>query len=100
MATSFNTQVERGKYRLQFSTDNKKHYQFVQSAARRCVDGKAINMIAIVDTGTWTPIECRDWRYGVWTEYLCGCCGKVSDEATPHCPYCGAKMTGGLDNER
>ena len=38
MATEFNTQVGNGEYRLQFETDNKAHYQIMQSSARRCVD--------------------------------------------------------------
>ena len=38
MATEFNTQVDNGKYCLQFETDNKEHYLLMQSTARRCVD--------------------------------------------------------------
>lgn len=38
MATEFNTQVDNGKYCLQFETDNKEHYLLMQSAARRCID--------------------------------------------------------------
>ena len=38
MATKFNTQVDNGKYCLQFETDNKEHYLIMQSSARRCVD--------------------------------------------------------------
>jgi len=40
--TIFNTQNHGsdGLYRLQFETDNREHYLFMQTAARFCVDGK------------------------------------------------------------
>lgn len=44
MSTEFNTQIGNGEYRLQFETDSKEHYQFVQAMARRCVDGKPLCM--------------------------------------------------------
>ena len=60
--TSFNTQNRGpdGLYRLQFETDNKEHYLFMQEAARICVD----------DSRKWQLyIEYRDgtphaYRYG------------------------------------
>ena len=44
MSTEFNTQIGNGEYRLQFETDNKTHYLFLQEMARRCVDGKPLGM--------------------------------------------------------
>ena len=44
MSTEFNTQIGNGEYRLQFETDSKEHYQFMQAMARRCVDGKPFYM--------------------------------------------------------
>ena len=44
MSTEFNTQIGNGEYRLQFETDNKKHYLLLQEMARRCVEGKAVAM--------------------------------------------------------
>ena len=36
--THFNTQTSKGKYNLQFETDNLEYFLLVQEAARRCVD--------------------------------------------------------------
>ena len=44
MSTEFNTQIGNGEYRLQFETDNKEQYLFMQNMARRCVDGKPLGM--------------------------------------------------------
>lgn len=38
MATIVNSQSGNGEYRLQFETDDKDFYVFVQAAARACVD--------------------------------------------------------------
>lgn len=40
MSAGFNTQTDNGKYWLQFETDSKEHFLFMQEAARMCVDGK------------------------------------------------------------
>ena len=40
MATEFKTGVGKGKYLLQFETDNKEYYLLMQATARRCVDGE------------------------------------------------------------
>lgn len=98
MATCFNTQVAEGQYRLQFTTDNKKHYQFIQSVARKCVDGTIADKIDVVGVGQWTAVRCEDWRYGVWSEHICSCCKSQVMDATPHCPMCGAKMLGGFED--
>ena len=37
--TVFNTQTGDGEYQFHFMTDKKEHFQFMQNAARRCVDG-------------------------------------------------------------
>lgn len=42
MATEFKTRVGKGKYLLQFETDNKEYYLLMQAIARRCVDGGPI----------------------------------------------------------
>lgn len=47
MATAFNTQVGEGEYRLQFETDHKEHYLFMQKMARRCVDGETMEWISV-----------------------------------------------------
>lgn len=44
MSTEFSTQIGNGEYRLQFETDNKEHYLLLQEMARRCVDGKTLEM--------------------------------------------------------
>ena len=44
MSTEFNTQIGNGEYRLQFETDNKEQFLFMQEIARRCVDGKPLCM--------------------------------------------------------
>lgn len=45
MATVFNTQVGKGKYCLQFETDNKEHYMLMQSLVRLCMDRTNIRLI-------------------------------------------------------
>ena len=39
MGTGFNTQQGSGEYRLQFETDNREYFLFMQEMARKCVDG-------------------------------------------------------------
>lgn len=41
MATGFNTQIIDGRFHLQFETDKREYYEYVQAAARDCLDGKA-----------------------------------------------------------
>ena len=41
MATGFNTQIIDGMFQLQFETDKREYYEYVQAAARDCLDGKA-----------------------------------------------------------
>jgi hypothetical protein len=41
MATGFNTQIIDGRFHLQFETDKREYYKYVQAAARDCLDGKA-----------------------------------------------------------
>lgn len=40
MATGFNTQIINGVFYLQFETDKREKYEYVQAAARDCLDGK------------------------------------------------------------
>ena len=47
MATTFNSQIGDGKYRLQFETDSKEHYLAMQEMARRCVDGRTMEWISV-----------------------------------------------------
>ena len=41
MTTGFNTQIIDGMFQLQFETDKREYYEYVQAAARECLDGKA-----------------------------------------------------------
>lgn len=41
----------------------------------------------------------RHQRVNVVTEYMCSNCQNVEDYKANYCPYCGAKMDGGEDNE-
>ena len=41
MATGFNTQIIDGMFHLQFETEKREYYEYVQAAARDCLDGKA-----------------------------------------------------------
>ena len=61
MKSSFNTQVGNGEYRLQFETDSKEHYQFMQKAARMCIDDK----LPSIDTQRWIPANepPEKWAY-------------------------------------
>lgn len=40
--------------------------------------------------GTWIAVQGRDGHLLCWTHKDCG---KVSVEASPYCPMCGAKMS-------
>lgn len=71
MKSSFNTQVGNGEYRLQFETDSKEHYQFMQKAARMCIDDK----LPSIDTQRWIPAseppkEWLDDKAGHVIDYL------------------------------
>ena len=82
--TKFNTQVlgPEGLYRLQFETDNKEHYLFMQEAARTCVDGK-------IPRGHWIWYEVSGGR----KRCKCSECGESHGSmATPCCPYCGIRL--------
>ena len=99
MATRFNTQVGNGEYRLQFETDNKEHYLFMQKMARRCVDAKP------VVHGEWIEGEIerdpeikfgRVYRRSTPT-FQCSLCKETfagSNYGFNYCPNCGAKMKG------
>ena len=54
MATGFNTQIIDGMYHLQFETDKREYYEYVQAAARDCLDGKATDKCH-----RWTSVEER-----------------------------------------
>jgi hypothetical protein len=66
MSTEFNAQIGNGEYRLQFETDNKKHYLLLQEMARRCVDGKPVAM----DLGDTVAAMCsEDYKARFMAEY-------------------------------
>ena len=44
MSTEFNTQIGNCEYRLQFETDDKQQFLYMQEIARRCVDGSPLGM--------------------------------------------------------
>lgn len=86
MATRFNTQAGNGEYRLQFETDKKEHYLFLQEMARRCVDSEPV-------TAEWIKLdEC---------DYQCSECGFRFTSADPISKFeycrCGARMKGAKD---
>lgn len=58
--TGFNTQIVDGVYCLQFETDIRKNYEFVQNAARACVDGKVVDSeVEIATFPRWISVEDR-----------------------------------------
>ena len=83
MATGFNTQVGKGKYRIQFETDNKKQYLLMQEMARRCVDG-TVDLSEVIDeavmgqaglpckncTRVENPEECGNKNCVMWREWF------------------------------
>lgn len=53
MATGFNTQCGSGEYRLQFETDCKEKFEYMQEAARKCVDGKEDPLFEALENIIW-----------------------------------------------
>ena len=54
MATEFWTDVEQGKqFELRFKTDNREYFNFVQEAARSCIDGRGMP----VAFGIWRSVS-------------------------------------------
>lgn len=56
MATEFYTHVGGGRFLLTFETDCLAHYEFVQQAARICVDGQRAKFAPVVrckDCAKW-----------------------------------------------
>ena len=63
MATSWKSQQGNGKYALQFETDDKEKYKFVEKASQMAVDGKHTADVVEV-------VRCPQCRFGmkVWRE--------------------------------
>lgn len=87
MGTSWKAQLGDGAYCLQFQTDDKEKYKFVEKAAQMVMDGKHNADVVEVRHGYW-----KDNNNGTFTCSECG--GKASK--MNWCGCCGAKM----DKER
>lgn len=106
MATEWKSQQGDGKYRLQFETDSKEKYKFVEKAVQMAVDEKTTADIVEVKHGYWKD------RFGDKYDnhlYECSVCGKkalyklykdellttkLEQDLTYGCPYCLAIMDG------
>ena len=97
MATSWKSQQGKGKYALQFETDDEGKYKLVEKAAQMAMDGKTVNDIAEIRHGKW---ESKWSRLANDLYFNCSFCGE-SDPwqgkrrgRAKYCPRCGAKMDG------
>ena len=60
-----------------------------------------VNLIPSADV---VPVRHGKWdaydRYSQWImHYKCSECNAVADDSYKYCPYCGAKMDGGTEDE-
>ena len=102
MNTYFNTQT--GKeigYNLQFHTEDREKYEFMQEAARRCIDNEIVSTadVAPVIHAHFVPTEYDGYADGnpVWDTWECSACHEefYNEGDEPdfcYCPHCGAKM--------
>ena len=99
--TEFNTQTTAGDYRLQFKTDDKDKFLFMQEQARKCIDDERTASVAPVVHAHWID-KTEDTR----REYVCSKCERsvflqfshaIKEEPAllqvmyPYC-HCGARM--------
>lgn len=95
MATSWKSQQGNGKYALQFETDDKEKYKFVEKASQMAVDGKTTADVVEVRHGKWI----KPTRYSQEYCNQCGMTPKMIFGILPdYCPHCGAKMKGDENN--
>lgn len=93
MATSWKSQMRKGKYALQFETDDIEKYKLVEKSAKMAVDGKTTADVVEVKHGNWIRYTEDIHKYGI-REYECSECGGCMDYEGDRCPKCGAKMEG------
>ena len=91
--TSWQSQQGDGEFSLQFETDNKAKYKFVEKAAQMAVDGKHDLRLLEKKHGSWS----RGTGTGGSVYAHCSACGRRMNEycyGYAHCPMCGAPMDG------
>ena len=67
----FNTQVGDGIYKIQFETDNERHYKYMQELARQCVDGEVVRAESVmtIDLNALRDAIYQDAvAHGLWEE--------------------------------
>ena len=94
MATYWQSQQGSGKYGLQFTTDDKEKYKFVEKAAQMAVDGK-------VSVSGGNEVKHGEWqRQKNGFYFVCSVCGKAAATKGNFCHNCGAEMDGGKKDEK
>jgi len=94
--TLFNTQIGNGEFRLQFETDDKNKFLYMQEKARRCVDNKIESDQPV--HAHWVRMHVSE----IEDAFVCSRCQRVTtfhknapfEIVLEECPYChcGAKM--------
>lgn len=104
----YKTDATKGKYNIGVETDNYKHYRVIEEFVRMFIDHK-------LDFINNEAREAEPVKHGHWIDdhdfAICSLCNRIiydayyefrdKNDASFHnyCPYCGAKMDGGADNE-
>lgn len=63
-----------------------------------CASRDALNAIKAIPAADVVEVRHGQWN-GVATGWECSVCTIVSNNTYPHCPYCGAVMYGGQEDE-
>lgn len=86
--TWFNAQSTEKEYRMQFGTESRAEFEFMQTAARACISHATADMRP-PKKGVWVWHSDKRTKHKGF--YYCIDCGLTADRAYPYC-HCGRQM--------